>query len=99
MVGRGGHAGRSMLGAPHSAFRIPRSALNWSAARLNQAEFCLTPRAGGADPAYHLVFPANNFLAAATRVSGSKPNFFCNSFKGAEAPNVFMPMIVPALPA
>jgi hypothetical protein len=30
--------------------------------------------------------------------SGVKPNFFCNSLSGAEAPNVSMPMLRPRLP-
>ena len=32
-------------------------------------------------------------FAAATMFSGVKPNFFCNSLIGAEAPNVSMPML------
>src|SRR4029434_3573016 len=38
------------------------------------------------------------FLAAATMDSGVKPNLRCNSFSGAEAPNVFMPMTQSELP-
>ena len=34
----------------------------------------------------------NCFFAASTIRSGSNPNFFCNSFSGAEAPNDFMPI-------
>ena len=41
--------------------------------------------------------PSSSFAAAATR-SGSKPNFFCSSLSGAEAPNVFMPMTRPDAP-
>src|SRR4029434_3158935 len=37
-------------------------------------------------------------LAASTMRSGMKPNFVCNSFNGAEAPNVFMPIMRPVLP-
>src|SRR5215467_6576947 len=37
-------------------------------------------------------------LAAETTWSGSKPNFFCSSLSGAEAPKVFMPMTRPELP-
>ena len=36
---------------------------------------------------------ANCSLAAATMCSTVKPNFFCNSFSGAEAPKVCMPMV------
>ena len=32
-------------------------------------------------------------FAAATMISGVKPNFFCNSLSGAEAPNVSMPTL------
>ena len=41
--------------------------------------------------------PSNSFAAATTR-SGSKPNFLCNSFSGADAPKVFMPIMRPDLP-
>ena len=37
-------------------------------------------------------------LAAATTFSTVKPNFFCNSLSGAEAPKVFMPMLCPSMP-
>src|SRR5262245_60709850 len=37
-------------------------------------------------------------LAAATTLSGVKPNFFCSSFSGAEAPKVCMPIVVPVGP-
>src|ERR1700722_2549042 len=37
-------------------------------------------------------FRPSNSLATATTRSGSKPNLRCNSFSGAEAPKVFMPM-------
>ena len=38
------------------------------------------------------------FFAAATIWLGSNPNLFCNSFSGAEAPNVFMPTTKPVEP-
>src|SRR4029434_8940018 len=38
------------------------------------------------------------FLAAVATWSGSNPNFLCNSFSGAEAPNVFMPTMKPEEP-
>src|ERR1700750_1476355 len=38
------------------------------------------------------------FLAAVATWSGSNPNFLCNSFNGAEAPNVFMPTMKPVEP-
>ena len=41
--------------------------------------------------------PANR-LAAFTIVSGVKPNFFCSSWSGADAPKVSMPMVTPAAP-
>ena len=37
----------------------------------------------------------SNFFAANTTWSGSKPKCFWSSFRGAEAPNVFMPMTTP----
>jgi hypothetical protein len=37
-------------------------------------------------------------LATATTCSGSKPNFFWSSLRGAEAPKVFMPMVRPDRP-
>ena len=40
----------------------------------------------------------SNCLTVAITCSGSKPNFLCSSFKGAEAPNVLMPMTRPAVP-
>ncbi len=36
--------------------------------------------------------------AIATTASGSKPNFFCSSFNGADAPNVCMPTTRPRGP-
>jgi hypothetical protein len=41
--------------------------------------------------------PSSSLAAAATR-PGWNPNFSCSAFSGAEAPNVFMPMMRPALP-
>jgi hypothetical protein len=41
--------------------------------------------------------PSNSFAAVATW-SGSKPNFLCSSFSGADAPKVFMPIMRPDLP-
>src|SRR4029434_8612603 len=38
------------------------------------------------------------FLAAVATWWGSNPNLLCNSFNGAEAPNVFMPMTSPVEP-
>jgi hypothetical protein len=35
-------------------------------------------------------------LAAATTASGVKPNFFCNSLRGAEAPKVVIPTLASA---
>jgi hypothetical protein len=43
------------------------------------------------------LFPSCSF-AAATTLSGSKPNFLWSSLSGAEAPNVFMPMTRPVGP-
>ena len=40
----------------------------------------------------HLAFAICCFAAAMT-FSEVKPNFFCSSFSGAEAPNVSMPML------
>ena len=37
-------------------------------------------------------------LAAATMFSGVKPNFFCSSLSGADAPNVSIPSATPAAP-
>ena len=37
-------------------------------------------------------------LAAATTCSGVNPNFFCNSFSGADDPKVFMPNAFPLGP-
>jgi hypothetical protein len=37
-------------------------------------------------------------LAAVTIESGIKPNLRCNSFNGADAPNVFMPIMRPRFP-
>src|SRR5487761_82026 len=42
-------------------------------------------------------FP-NSSLAVATTRSGMKPNFFCNSFRGADAPKVCIPMERPVGP-
>ena len=47
---------------------------------------------------YYFRARANWFLAAATTCSGVKPNFFCSSFSGADAPNVFMPSVCPPVP-
>src|SRR5947207_3182943 len=44
----------------------------------------------------YLIF--NKSLATSTTRCGSKPNFFWSSLSGAEAPNVFMPIMRPALP-
>ena len=41
---------------------------------------------------------ASCFLAAATTASTEKPNFFCSSLSGAEAPNVVMPIASPLMP-
>src|SRR5580700_652449 len=38
------------------------------------------------------------FFATATTWSGSKPKCFCNSLRGAEAPNVFMQTSCPPRP-
>ena len=43
-------------------------------------------------PIAHLAFAICCFTAAMT-FSEVKPNFFCSSFRGAEAPNVTMPML------
>ena len=43
-------------------------------------------------------FLLSNSFAAATTWSGSKPNFLWSSFSGADAPNVFMPIMRPDLP-
>jgi hypothetical protein len=43
------------------------------------------------------LLPSSSLAAAATW-SGSKPNFLWSSLSGAEAPNVFMPMMRPAVP-
>jgi len=43
------------------------------------------------------VLPSCAFAAAATR-SGSNPNFLWSSLSGADAPNVFMPIMQPDLP-
>src|SRR5262249_56010484 len=57
-------------------------------------------RAGGADvhTATGRATCASCSLAAATTAPGVKPNFFCNSFSGAEAPNVCMPIMRPVKP-
>src|SRR5262245_32871438 len=46
----------------------------------------------------HDGLPRSCSRAAATTCSGVKPNFFCSSFSGAEAPNVFMPSARPPVP-
>src|SRR5215468_9780363 len=54
----------------------------------------------GADRNLHApmaTFLANISLATLTIASGVNPNFFCSSFSGADAPNVFMPMRAPGL--
>src|SRR6476646_1002603 len=43
-------------------------------------------------------FFGNSSRAAATTASGVKPNLFCNSLSGAEAPNVRIPRLLPAWP-
>src|SRR5260370_16688837 len=43
------------------------------------------------------LFPSCS-LAAATNLSGSKPNFFWSSLSGAEAPKVFTPLTPPHSP-
>src|SRR5215471_9367251 len=40
----------------------------------------------------------NNVRAAAMTASEVKPNFFCNSLSGAEAPKVFIPIVMPPVP-
>src|SRR5437588_7381892 len=42
--------------------------------------------------------PSTCSLAAATTCSGVKPNFFCKSLSGAEAPKDRMPMLCPVTP-
>src|SRR5260370_41204051 len=42
--------------------------------------------------------PDKSSRAATSTFSRVNPNFICNSFKGAEAPNVFMPMAQPPDP-
>src|SRR5262245_38486836 len=42
--------------------------------------------------------PARSSFATVATRSGSKPNFFCRAFSGADAPNVRMPITWPALP-
>jgi hypothetical protein len=54
-------------------------------------------RGGLASDGWPYLLPSSS-LAAATTCSGSNPNFFCSSFSGAEAPNVFMPMTRPDEP-
>src|SRR5206468_12240373 len=38
------------------------------------------------------------FLASSTMRSALKPNFFCSSFSGADAPKVLMPRTLPVRP-
>src|SRR5271163_2276122 len=47
---------------------------------------------------YFFLLAAMTSLAALMMASGSKPNFFCSSLRGAEAPKVFMPMMRPPRP-
>jgi len=53
---------------------------------------CAVPGGTGAH------FRLSSSFAAATRWSGSNPKCLCSSLSGAEAPNVFMPMMRPDLP-
>src|SRR5262249_243476 len=50
------------------------------------------------DDDLHTVTPVMTDFAAATTASAPKPNFFCSSLSGADAPNVAMPMILPPEP-
>ena len=43
-------------------------------------------------------FLCNSSFDTSTTQSGSKPNFFCNSLSGADAPNVFIPITRPDCP-
>ena len=43
-------------------------------------------------------FRPSTSLATATTRSGSKPNFCCSAFSGADAPKVCMPITLPRLP-
>src|SRR5262249_14060289 len=54
----------------------------------------------GTDGDAHVYFflPANNSLAAVTTASEVKPKCFITSLTGADAPNVLMPMLLPAGP-
>src|SRR5262249_5866834 len=56
------------------------------------------PAVQAEDTKGHAHFLPSRFLATATTRSGSKPNFFCSSLSGADAPNVFMPMTWPRGP-
>src|ERR1700676_4878324 len=46
---------------------------------------------------FHACFPRTSLAVAITR-SAKKPNFFSTSFKGAEAPKLCMPIILPLGP-
>ena len=54
--------------------------------------------AAARSPGCRCHFRPSSSLATATTRSGSKPNLRCNSFSGAEAPKVCMPMTRPAAP-
>ena len=49
-------------------------------------------------PSCSFAYFSQLLFRAATRCSGSKPNFRWSSLSGAEAPKVFMPMMSPDVP-
>ncbi len=64
------------------------------------------PRLAGGVFVETILFPAriystfsrNSSFACSTTCAVLKPNFFASSFNGADAPNVFMPMMIPSDP-
>ena len=68
-----------------------------AAQRLGQLLLEVEARVVRPDDDPHFVRPSCCLAAAAT-FSGSKPNFFCSSLSGADAPKVFIPRIRPPEP-
>ena len=68
-----------------------------AARRHRRAQRRRSSAVAAARPQSAYAFPSSVFAAITTR-SGWKPNFFCSSFSGADAPKVFIPIICPFSP-
>ena len=69
------------------------------AQQISHGDFQLKARVVRTDDNFHRRSLSQDFFYGRDNgFSGWKPNFFCSSFSGAEAPNVCMPIILPLEP-